>query len=197
MGDHLPVPQVVDFLSANGTAWLLTMALPGQTAYDVLAANPTAGGAVVDALAAFMRRIHAIPVAACPFDNALGPRLDHARARIDAGEVDEDDFDEERLGQSAEQVWADMQALLPLPSDDVVTHGDFSLDNLLIEGGVVTGCIDVGRAGIADRCQDLSILWTCLGAFGAGMQDRLIGQYGMGEPDPRSFRFHMLLDEFF
>ena len=33
-----------------------------------------------------------------------------------------------------------MQHLLPLPSDPVVTRGDFSLDNILLVNGEVVGC---------------------------------------------------------
>jgi len=163
----------------------------------LLERDPGAGPAVVDALAAFLRRLHAIPVAECPFDDALEPRLAQARARIDAGEVDEADFDEERLGQTAEQVWTDLQAMLPLDFDRVVTHGDFTLDNLLIDGGEVVGCIDVGRAGIADRYQDLALLWNCLGEFGEAQQARLFAQYGIDQPDPQRLAFHLLLDELF
>lgn len=194
---HLLVPRVIDFVAKAGQAWLLMSAMPGRSARNVLEADPAAGIAVVDALAAFMRRVHAIPIEACPFDNALSARLAHARARIDAGEVDETEFDAERLGQTAEQVWSDVQAMLPLAPDPVVTHGDFTLDNLLIDGGVVSGCIDVGRAGIADRYQDLALLWTGLGEFGASLQDRLFAQYGIAAPDRRRMGFHLLLDELF
>ena len=194
---YLPVPRIIGFEAPDGQAWLLMSAMPGRSARRVLEADSTAGFVVVDALAAFMRRFHAIPIEGCPFDNALGPRLAHARARIDAGEVDESQFDEERLGQTAEQVWADVQAMLPLAPDPVVTHGDFTLDNLLIDGGAVTGCIDVGRAGIADRYQDLALLWTGLGEFSDELQARLFAQYGIAAPDPRRMGFHLLLDELF
>jgi len=33
----------------------------------------------------------------------------------------------------------------------VVTHGDLSLDNILLQEGKVVGVIDVARVGIADR----------------------------------------------
>jgi hypothetical protein len=66
-------------------------------------------------------------------------RLRAARARIDAGLVNEDDFDEERAGWSAAEVWDALQALLPLAPDPVVTHGDYSLDNLFFQDGAVTG----------------------------------------------------------
>jgi aminoglycoside phosphotransferase len=81
------------------------------------------------------------PVNTCPFTSDHAYRLTRARARIDAGLVEEDDFDEGREGWTAEQVWEAMQGLLPLAPDPVVTHGDFPLDNLLIWDGEVVGCI--------------------------------------------------------
>ncbi|MEN3274353.1 MAG: aminoglycoside 3-phosphotransferase [Massilia sp.] len=133
----------------------------------------------------------------CPFTSDHAYRLTRARARIDAGLVDEDDFDEEREGWTAEQVWEAMQRLLPLAPDPVVTHGDFSLDNFLIRDGEVVGCIDAGRVGIADRYQDLAIVWNCLGEFGASLQERFLTQYGIPEPDQGKLQFHLMLDELF
>jgi aminoglycoside 3'-phosphotransferase-1 len=176
---------------------LLMTAIPGQTAYRLLEAQPHARIAIVDALAAFLRRLHAIPVNGCPFTSDHACRLAHARERIEAELVEEDDFDEARQGWTADQVWDAMQRLLPMPSDPVVTHGDFSLDNILLRDGVVIGCIDVGRVGIADRYQDLAILWNCLGEFDASLQDRLVAQYGIAGIDDRKLEFHLLLDEMF
>ena len=96
-----------------------------------------------------------------------------------------------------EQVWEAMQRLLPLTPDSVVTHGDFSLDNLLIKDGEVIGCIDTGRVGIADRYQDLAILLNCLTEFDAALQERFLKQYGIDEPDQDKLQFHLLLDELF
>ena len=152
---------------------------------------------VVNALADFLVRLHAIPVDACPFDSGHPVRRRLAWARIDAGLVDSDDFGDAHRGWSARQVGTAMEAMLPLRFDRVVTHGDYSLDNLLIEDGAVTGCIDVGRVGVADRYQDLAILHDCLGAFGAVLQRRLFDRYGIAAPDADRLRFHLLLDELF
>lgn len=197
LADYLPVPAVTQFARTGDEAWLLMTALPGQTAYQVMAARPDLQGAVVDALATFLHRLHAIPVDACPFTSGHACRLARARTRIDGGLVDEDDFDDEREGWTAQQVWDAMQALLPLAPDPVVTHGDFSLDNLIIQGGDVVGCIDVGRAGIADRYQDLAIAWNCLGEFGPALQQRFLARYGIDQVDRRRLQFHLLLDELF
>lgn len=193
----LPVPAIVHFTRTANEAWLLMTAMPGETAYQILEQSPGQRSAVVAAIARFLRRLHAIPTSACPFTSNLDYRLARAHERLDAGLVDEDDFDDERQGWTAKQVWDAMQALLPLAPDPVVTHGDYSLDNILIHEGEVVGCIDVGRTGIADRYQDLAIMWNCLGEFGASLQKEFLAQYGLPGVDREKLDFHLLLDELF
>jgi aminoglycoside 3'-phosphotransferase-1 len=197
LGRYVPVPAVVQFTRNDEEAWLLMTAVPGKTVYQILEAYPERRTAVVDAIAGFLRRIHAIPTSECPFTSGHAYRLARARARIDAHLVDEDDFDDEREGWTVEQVWDAMQALLPLTPDSVVTHGDFSLDNLLLLDGEVLGCIDVGRVGIADRYQDLAIAWNCLAEFGVSLQERFLERYGVLKPDRDKLHFHLMLDELF
>ncbi len=199
---RLPVPKVVHFLrsqdqegrtSGGDEAWLLTTALPGRSAYQEL----QDGRPVVDALADFLRRLHDLDPDTCPFVTDHPFRLRQARANIEAGLVDTDDFDDERQGWSAEQVWQELLTRLPIAAERVVTHGDFSLDNLLLQDGVVTGVLDVGRLGLADRYQDLGIAWNALGEFGPQLRTRFLERYGITEPDARRLSFHVLLDELF
>ncbi|MGN5375275.1 APH(3')-I family aminoglycoside O-phosphotransferase [Sphingomonas hankookensis] len=200
LGAQLSVPAVpppVAFVAMPHAAWLLTRAVAGETAWQVLDRAPAQGAAVVDALVRFLLRLHAIPVTACPFDAGHAHRLYLARARIDAGSVDEADFDDERAGWSAERVWQALEAHLPLTVDPVVTHGDFSLDNLLLRDGEVVGCIDLARVGIADRYQDLAILAKCLGEFDEALVARMFRAYGIATPDRSRMTFHLLLDELF
>lgn len=151
----------------------------------------------VAALAGSLRLLHALPLADCPFHAGHELRLAEARRNVEAGRVDASDFDAAHEGWSTEQVWAEMTALLPLPFGRVVTHGDYSLGNVLLENGYVTGCIDVGRAGAADPYQDLAILWRDLEEFGGDCQRELLRAYGITEPDEPKLRFHLCLDEFF
>jgi aminoglycoside 3'-phosphotransferase-1 len=197
LADRLPVPAVCHFVRTPDEAWLLMTAVEGRTAYQMLQTHPDRAGDIVDALGRFLRDVHAIPTATCPFTSDHGHRLALARARIDAGLVETDEFDDERIGWNADQVWDAMQALLPLSADPVVTHGDFSLDNILMRDDAVVGCIDVGRAGIADRYQDLAILWNCLGEFDALLQERMLRRYGIVDHDEAKLHFHLMLDELF
>jgi aminoglycoside 3'-phosphotransferase-1 len=199
--EHIAVPRVRAFARDDDRAELLTTALPGVPAYAAVGAAMDAPlaerVALVHALGTFVRTLHAIPVDSCPFDASAPLRLAHAQRNLEAGLVDESDFDEARAGQSAEQVWAAMQALLPLPFERVVTHGDCSLDNLFVHQGRVTGCLDVGRLGVADPYQDLAILANCLGEFDETLVDELFRAYGLREPDADRLAFHLMLDEFF
>jgi len=197
LGRHVPMPAIAHFVRTRNEAWLLMTAVPGETAFQVMQAHPERRIAIVDAIAEFLRCIHAIPIGLCPFTSNHEYRMLRARARIDANLVDEEDFDEDREGWTAEQVWNAMQVLLPLAPDAVVTHGDYSLDNLLIHDGEVAGCIDAGRVGIADRYQDLAIAWNCLSEFGASLQERFLVQYGIQDLDRGKMQFHLMLDELF
>lgn len=197
LASHVPVPAVRRFAATPDAAWLLTAAMPGVTAWQALEADSGDRMAVVDALADFLRRLHAVPVSSCPFNSDHGHRLTLARANLEAGLVDEEDFDEDRQGWTAGQVWDAMQQLLPFTPDPVVSHGDYSLDNVLIADGRVTGCIDVGRAGVADRYSDVAVMWNSLGEFGETLRARFLKRYGLPHPDRNTLRFHLMLDEFF
>lgn len=193
---HLPVPPLHGFVLERDSGWMLTGRLPGRTAYQILEGDPAMAPALAVSLAHFLRRLHAIPVERCPFQADHRVRLAAARDRVDAGLIDETDFDDARIGMSAEQVWAEMMAGRPPTFDRVVTHGDFSLDNLFVVEGTVTGCIDLGRVGIADRWQDLAILWNSLTEFGEDAAEAMLQAYGIAL-DPAKLDFHLRLDEFF
>jgi aminoglycoside 3'-phosphotransferase-1 len=194
---RVPVPEVRHFVRAPRAAYLLTTAVRGRSAHDCLTEHPAQRPAIVAALADFLQALHALPLTDCPFHAGHELRLVDARRNLDGGRVDASDFDAAREGWSAEQVWAAMTGLLPLTFARVVTHGDFTLDNVLLEDGRVTGCIDVGRAGAADPYQDLALLWRDLEAFGGDAQDELLRAYGVGALEERKLRFHLCLDEFF
>lgn len=194
---RLPVPEIIRFVATQNECWLMTQALAGKSARALLDERPDDRDLAIDALADFLRLINELPAIECPFDARLERRLNEGRARIDAGLVNEADFGREQQGWSAEDVWKAIQAQLPLEPDLVVTHGDFSLDNVLIKDGGITGCIDVGGAGLADRYHDLAICWSDLAEYGAHAQERFLRRYGVGKGDQRKLQTYQLLNELF
>lgn len=200
LAGKLAAPKVHAVAGGPDAFWLLTAALPGRTAARALseARDDAEADALLEAIAAFVRRLHALPVATCPFDAGQARRLADARERMAQGRVDADDFDPVRVGWKPEQVWLQLQALRPDTIEPVVAHGDLTLDNLLVHQGAVSGCIDVGRLGVADRYQDLALLWRSLGDA-PRLQRRLFDALGIAQVDfdPRRLQFHLVLDEFF
>lgn len=197
MRSRLPAPRIIQFVAVAEECWLVTEAIHGKSARQMLDERGVSAEVIIDALASFMRRVHALPKDQCPYDACLPRRLIDARARIDAGAINIDDFDKERQGRSAEDVWTALQSSLPQSLDIVFTHGDFSLDNILLDGANVTGCIDVGGAGLADRYQDIAICWSDLAEYGVDAQARFLEQYGVGEEDRSKLAFFQLLNELF
>lgn len=193
---RLPVPGIVAFQRTGNRAWLLTEGLPGQSAEALLAESPATAPQTVTALARFLRHLHALPVDECPWTVEHPYRLAQAKLNMESGRVDEADFDDERRGWSARKVWDEMAHLQPKRFGRTVTHGDFSLANVFLLAGEVTGCIDVGRAGIADPYQDLAILWSNLSEFGGDLQALFLREYGITRPDRRKIQWHLCLDEF-
>lgn len=192
------VPGIGGFVSLPGEAWLLTDAVGGFTAHELLTtATMSERGAVVDAMADHLRRLHAIPPSDCPFNAGAELRVALAKRRMELGLVDQDDFDEERQGETPEALWERLMSLAPSGTDPVVTHGDYSLDNLLFPTGQPVACIDVGRVGLADRYQDIAIAWNSLGEFGRDLQQRFVRRYGIVDIDEQRLEFHLILDEFF
>jgi len=201
LAPRVSVPTVRGFERTANDAWLLTDALPGQSARaaltDALAVDPSRVAMIAQALGRAMRALHEIPAADCPFDSAHVRRLADAQRRIARGDVDVTDFDEARQGWSAEQVWDALVSLDALPFERVVTHGDYSLDNVFVQGTSVTGVLDVGRAGVADPYQDLAICRRDLGEHGTEAQVALLRGYGLSTLDEARVEFHLLLDELF
>lgn len=197
LSPHVATPQVVYYAADGEAAWLLTTALPGRTAYERMAAEPARAPCVAALIGGFLKTLHALPAAQCPFDSGADGRLELAKARMEAGLVNVDDFDDAHTGWSAEQVWDKMIALRPTVAEPVVTHGDYSLDNILVTDSQVSGCIDLGRLGVADRYQDLAIACNCLDEFGPDAQRAFLDAYGLADLDADRLAFHLALDEFF
>jgi aminoglycoside 3'-phosphotransferase-2 len=188
----VPCPRVLDTATSAGRNWLLMTALPGR---DLASSPDLATGEIIAISALALRRLHALDIATCPFDQRIHRRIAEARARLDAGLVDFDDFDEEHDPHSA---FADLLATRPADEDLVVTHGDACFPNFLAQDGRFTGFVDCGRLGVADRWQDLALVCRSLSFnFGAGSEQAFLRAYGISELDAHKSSSYRLLDEFF
>jgi kanamycin kinase/aminoglycoside 3'-phosphotransferase-2 len=188
------VPDVLAFAQNDTHDFLVTRALPGDNAVNVARDRIPA---LIDLMAEAFRTLHAKSLDTCPFDATADTLIAQAAMRLDAGSVDTDDFDLERRGRDPHELFAELLTLRPRTEDLVFTHGDLCLPNVILDGPRVTGYVDVGRAGIADRWRDIALCTRSVaGNWGPEWADAFIRAYGAGY-DERALEFYRLLDEFF
>jgi len=197
-------PALLAWRERDSGACMVTSAVPGIGAdrlspADLLRAWAGIGRAI--------RRIHDIPVAACPFrDHDLLARMALARDVITRGAVNPDFLPPGDRGRDPATILAGLERGLPevlaREADDlVVCHGDPCLPNIMVDPGTlaVTGFIDLGRLGMADRHADLALLtanaretWPDE-ATARAADAALMEAYGMPF-DPDRLAFYLRLD---
>lgn len=163
-GRH-PAPRVIGHGQDAGGQWLVTEALPGESAVGDgwRARRPEA----IRAIASGLRAMHAIGVDDVPAEWTA----------------------EVWVGRSPESLGP-----RPLVDDPVLVHGDACAPNTLIDtDGRWVGNVDFGDLAVGDRWADLAIASMSLDwNFGEGHQAEFFDAYGV-EPDEERIRFYRAL----
>jgi kanamycin kinase/aminoglycoside 3'-phosphotransferase-2 len=193
--NRLPVPEVIQFAEDETTDYLLLSEIDGLPASDD--SLKTDIPRLIEQLANGLKMIHSLPLEDCPFDSRVDSVIEIVRQRISKNLVDTSDFDEERQGRTAEDIFRELIETKPSAEDLVFTHGDYCLPNVILKNGKLNGFIDLGNAGIADKYQDIALLTRSIKYnFGEEYEKKVFEIYGI-EPDWKKIRFYQLLDEFF
>jgi kanamycin kinase len=189
---YLPVPPVVALEQLGTTTVLITEALPGRDATDQAWRNDVPG--LVAALGSGLRAFHdAIDEVRCPFRFGLDAAREHVRQRVETGTLDPTRGHLEHQHLSASEALALLDKTVPRSEDLVVCHGDYCPPNALLTEGRVTGYVDLGELGVADRWWDIAIGgWSTVWNFGAQFEPLFYASYGI-EPDPERIAFYRLL----
>jgi aminoglycoside phosphotransferase len=193
------VPEVLLYLEENAIEYLLTSAIPGRDASSPWEKSEIP--VVLEILAENLKQLHALEIHDCPFSQKLDVKIDQAKLRMLENLVNETDFDDVRLGKTAQEVFQELLDKRPTVEDLVFTHGDYCLPNIMIYNLEFAGFIDLGRAGIADRYQDLALITRSLESdFNPqlnGWSKYFLERYGILQPEESKLEFYRLLDEFF
>lgn len=195
---RLDVPRPLHFLQETGSGYFLMTALAGENLADAARAGLSARECL-SLGAKYLRKIHSLPIADCPFRRELKFTLPLAEKNLGLGLVDESDFDAERKGWNAADVYAELREKIPAQEDLVFTHGDYCFPNILVAGGRVSGVVDLGRAGVADRYQDIALFLRSFESnLAAADFDLFLEEYGLiRKLDTQKLEFYRILDEFF
>ena len=190
----LPCPRVLGHADHGGQSWLLLQAVEGVD----LATSSMPPVRRIAILADALRRLHRLDPAGCPFDQRVNISIAAANARTGAGLVDESDFDDERQGRTAKELFSELEMRKPNDERLVVCHGDACLPNFIARDDRFAGLIDCGRLGVADIHQDIALACRSI-VYNLGEEwvQPFLDAYGLPNPDTEKLAYYCLLDEFF
>ncbi|MFH8754735.1 APH(3'') family aminoglycoside O-phosphotransferase [Streptomyces atroolivaceus] len=202
-GQGVPGPRVLDWHEGDAGACLVTGAVAGVPADQVPAEDLRASWVrIADAV----RRLHEVPVSRCPFRRGLDAMVAVARDVVARDAVNPEFLPVEQQHTPSAELLARLTRQVARrraqeAADTVVCHGDLCLPNIILDPRTleVSGFVDLGRLGRADRHADLALLyanaretWTDEGqarAADAAFAER----YGIAL-DPGRLRFYLHLD---
>ncbi|MEU9607233.1 APH(3'') family aminoglycoside O-phosphotransferase [Streptomyces sp. NPDC048057] len=158
----IPGPRVLDWRANETAAVLVTSAVPGVPADRVPAADLwTAWRSIAEAV----RQVHDLPAERCPFARDLTAVFATARDVVARGAVNPDFLPQEQRDTPGTELLARLapqldERLAQEAAETVVCHGDLCLPNIVLDPATlrVSGFIDLGRLGRADRYADISLL---------------------------------------
>lgn len=194
----LPVPQVYAYGKTAQVEYLYLSEIQGIMACDpYFQSNKPL---LISLLADALHMVHAVTAQNCPFQQVLQQRLEEVEHRIATGQIDEVKFSGYFPELSLQEWYERVKQDRPPVDDLVFTHGDFCLPNILIdpEKKRISGLIDWGRAGVADRHEDLnSMCWSLGYNFNKSWIPLLRTAYGEELINPQLVAFYQLFDDLF
>jgi aminoglycoside phosphotransferase len=194
LSGKLPVATVLLFDEDDNNDYLLISEIPGVNAANTVSSMENAE--LVTLLAKGLRMVHGVPVDDCPFERNLDRMIEFAGFNVKHKLVHEWDFADTRRGKTGEELYKELLLLRPQDEDLVFTHGDYCLPNIIIQQHEIGGFIDLHRAGIADRYQDIALAIRSIRYnIGPGYEQVLLRECGITEPDVDKIEYYMLLDE--
>ncbi len=205
--NKLPVPQVLAYEVAAHKSYLLMSKCSGKMACDQeYMCSPTVQAKM---LSEGLKKLWQVDIADCPGDWSLRNKLAAARDQVENGLVDMDHVEPDTFGENGFKSPEDLLQWLcdHRPGEELVlSHGDYCLPNIFGEGNAVSGYIDLGRTGIADKWCDIALCYRSLSHNYGGRysgqsypdyDDMLLFRELEIEPDWEKIRYYTLLDELF
>ena len=207
LDEKLPVPKIMCHEVENGISYLLMSRVPGKMSCDLSFIN--APDQLTELLAEGLRKLWSVDVADCPCDASLDRHLAAAEYNVKNSLVDPGNAEPGTFGENGfkdpEELLAWLKANRP-KEDLVFSHGDYCLPNIFADEQGISGYIDLGRAGVADRYRDIAICYRSLksnlhGSYGGHPPvefdcDELFRKLEI-MPDWEKIRYYILMDELF
>lgn len=207
LNGKIPVPSIIEQISEYGKTYILMTRCKGHmSCADQYMKSPAKQAQL---LAEALQQLWSIPIKDCPCHWPIEKRLQQASDNVASGNVDIEDAQPDTFNNSGFKNPEELlQWLIANKPEEtaVISHGDFCLPNIFIDNTRVTGYIDLGKAGTADKWQDIALCYRSLmnnynGIYGgkkySGFKSELLFDALGIKPDWERIRYYILLDELF
>ena len=129
----------------------------------------------------------------CPFRFDLARALAHVEHRVPTGDIDPGGFHAEHAHLTPAAALAELEATPPTTRTWSCATATSARPTCCCEEGRVTGYVDLGELGAADRWWDVAVgAWSVGWNFGEELEPLFYESYGIA-PDPARIRFFRLL----
>ena len=203
----LSAPKVLAYEVEDEKSYLLMSKMEGKMSCDTYyLENPEI---LLKALAQGLHMLWKVDIEGCPRVRDLDTVLREARYQVENDLVDIENVEPSTFGEGGFESpmhlleWLEQNR----PSyEPVFSHGDHCLPNVFLEEDQVKGYIDLDRAGVCDKWNDIALCYRSLkhnfdGTYGGKVYEdfeaeKLFEALGM-EADWEKIRYYLLLDELF
>jgi kanamycin kinase/aminoglycoside 3'-phosphotransferase-3 len=210
ISSKLPVPKIIEYKEENDFSYTLMSKINGKMLCDdEILKNPKL---LINLLIEGLKMLWSVDINDCNIDNVsnIKQRLKTARYNVENNLVDVNNVIPDTFGPNGFEtpnallVWLENN----IPDiEPVFSHGDYCMENIFTINNKISGFIDLGKSGIADRWQDLAICIRELdGVFSNEYlknfdysnysSDMLLKELGIKRNDEK-LKYYMLLDELF
>ena len=195
----LPVPDVLHFEQYENENFLLMRAVRGEAgcAYYEKRRDPEQ---MIRIYSEGIRLFQSVSIADCPFTSDVATRLNELDFLLsnNLADIDPENWEDDTPFQDPQDLYAFLKTHQPA-EDFVFSHGDFGDSNIFIANNHISGVIDLGRSGKADKWYDIAFCVRSIQNDLGNKPDYLdlfFNQLGI-EPNWDKIRYFILLDELF
>lgn len=205
--DKLPVPRILAYETMNDQTFLVMSKIDGRMACDeeYMKNLPMQ----VRLLSSGLKMLWDVDISDCPVNWDMDHKLAQARYNVENDLVDLDNVEPDTFGENGFESPKDLLEWLyeNRPEEELMlSHGDYCLPNIFGVEDEVSGFIDLGRTGVADKWCDIALCYRSLahnysgryhGQAYSGYDEQLLFRELGIRPDWEKIRYYNLLDELF
>lgn len=195
----LPVPEVLHFEEYENENFLLMREVSGDAGYTYYKKQRDPQK-MIRVYSEGIKLFQSISILDCPFASDIDYRLNELDylLRHNLADIDTANWEDDTPFSNPNELVTFLKT--HKPSEELVfSHGDFGDSNIFITNDKVSGFIDLGRSGKADKWCDIAF---CVRSIQHDMGndkeylDLFFNLLGL-EPDWEKMRYYILLDELF